>query len=375
MKLKFLKFLPLLGNISAFDLATWMVILFSVILSILAWNYIFAKPKKSTFSVVFFLKILLGQATNEIQNVRLITGAWVYAGLFLSYNYQGNNIDQLTTPFTPKKFETFIEILANNLTVYSLPIEYELMKSQIPIVIFNRGPKLAYNHVTSYWNPIEVTFGKMYVHKNSENTTNNLQHVLKRIVKIPASVLEMQNMLPFKYYVDTISKGRRDVFVETLSYILKLRSNLLQSHVEASQISQSKVAFGQLYQFWRFRKLQIDAEDYSRRRFGLIESGIMHLWNGWKNRLEAWNDTVEAEKQIVSAFKPISIEGNVVVIFYMDLALKLVCLCIFLCECIKQIIVWISHIVGLVLTELRVGCARCFGRSNTIVERFKLELD
>jgi len=298
----------------------------------------------------------------------------VVTGLFLSYNYQGNNIDQLTTPFTPKKFETFTKILENNFTVYSLPIRYEYVKTHIDV--YTISPKDNYNYFHYFWNPIEVTFGKMFLHQKSRNTTASLLDVLKRIVRIPANDSDMRKMLPFGYYVHAISKCKQDAFAETMSFILKLRSNLLQSGIEDSHISQSKVSLCQRYQFWKIAKLHIDAGDYARRRFGLIESGIIYLWNGWKYRLDSWNDTVEAEKQIFSAFKPISIEGNVVVVFYIDLALKFVCLCIFLCECIKHIIIWISHIAGLVFTELRAGCARCFiGSSSTIVERFKLELD
>jgi len=121
-----------------------------------------------------------------------------------------------------------------------------------------------------------------------------------------------------------------DVFVETKSFILKLRYNLLKGHIEDSQISQSKVALGQMYQFWKIARLQINAEDYARRRFGFIDSGIIHLWNAWKNRLESWKDTVEAEKLIDSEFKPISIEGNVIVVFNIDIAFKLAFLGIFL---------------------------------------------
>jgi len=161
-------------------------------------------------------------------------------------------------------------------------------------------------------------------------TTDSLFDDLNRIVKIIANYSDMHTMLPFVYYVDTISKRKQDVFVETESFILKMRYKLLKTYIEESHISQSLVALGQVYQFWKIARLQVTAEDYARRRFGLIESGIVHLWNGWKNRLESWNDTTEAEKQIVSAFKPISIEGNVVVVFYIDLAFKLACLCIFL---------------------------------------------
>jgi len=124
-----------------------------VILSVLVWNRIFPKTKKSSFSPLFILKILPGQGTNEIQNVRFITGAWVVAGIFLANNYQGNNIYQLTTPFSPKKFETFGEILSNNFTVYSLPIWYEYVKVH---TVLEKGdsPESHYEYFYGlYWNP------------------------------------------------------------------------------------------------------------------------------------------------------------------------------------------------------------------------------
>jgi len=71
----------------------------------------------------------------------------VVAGLFLSYNYQGNNIDQLTSPFSPKKFETFSEILDNNCTLYSLPLWYEIIKSEMSVLFsaYKMGTEQAYN--------------------------------------------------------------------------------------------------------------------------------------------------------------------------------------------------------------------------------------
>jgi len=368
------KFLSLLGYISAFDLATWMVILFSVVLSILSWNYIIVKTKTSSFSAVFIPKILLGQGTNDIQYVRLITGAWVLAGLVLTNNYQGNNIDQLTSPFSPKKFETFSEVLEKNFTVYSLPLYYDLLQLDVP----NRAqekeitPESNYEYYSYIWNPSEVTFGKLFLNQKSKNTTTRLSEVLKRFVKIPVDFSDMLNMLPFKYYVDAISKCKQDIFADTLTNVLKLRSNLLKVYIEDSHISQSKVAFGQMYQFWKIGGLQIPAEEYARRRFGLIESGIIYLWKGWKIRSESWNDTVEAEKQISSGFKPISIESNVVVVFYIDLALKFLCLCIFLCECIKYLNISFSQAAELAFTELRMMCVRCLVGLKTIVEGLKM---
>jgi len=175
-------------------------------------------------------------------------------------------------------------------------------------------------------------------------------------------------MLPLSYYVEVISKCKQDVFAETMPYVLKLRSNILKSHIEESRISQSKIAFGQMYQFWKIGIYHFTAEDYARRRFWMIESGKIHLWNAWKNWLESWNDTVEAAKQISTGFKPISIESNVVVVFYIDLAFKLAGLCIFLCECFKYFNISFSRVTGLMIAELRVLFVRCFRGVKTIFE-------
>jgi len=107
-----------------------------------------------------------------------------------------------------------------------------------------------------------------------------------------------------------------------MSNVLKLRSNLLKNHIEDSHTSQSKIALGQMFQDWKIVGLQMTAENNARHWFGLIESGTFHLWNLWRSRLESWNETVEASKQFSTGFKPISIESNAVMVFYIDLALS-----------------------------------------------------
>jgi len=93
----------------------------------------------------------------------------VLAGLVLSYNYQGNNIDQLTSPFAPTKFLTFSKILANNFTIYSLPTRYEFFKSTLPNT--DEDPEMFYRFNWRYWNVYEATFGRMYLYQKSRNTT------------------------------------------------------------------------------------------------------------------------------------------------------------------------------------------------------------
>jgi len=279
---------------------------------------------------MFIPKILLGQSTNEIKYVRGITGA-VLTGLFLNYNYQGNNIDQLTSPLELKKYETFDEILGNNLTIYSLPIFYEWLHADIARP-YPRTPKDYFNDRIKIWTISHVRFGRLFYHIKSKYSGESQRHILAPIIKIPTNFSEMKIMLDLSYYVETISKCGQEAYADTLPFVDKLRSKL---QIDKSLISQSKIAVGQMYHLWHFECLQMTAEEYARRRFGLIESGLVGIWNEWKYHLESWNDTVQEAKQVSSLVKPLSLKGNLVVVFYVDLALKSLCLFIFVCEGIK----------------------------------------
>jgi len=132
-----------------------------------------------------------------------------------------------------------------------------------------------------------------------------------------------------------------------------------------------------VYQFWEIGALQISADDYSRRRLGLIESGIIHLWNARRSivnkSIESTSDTAQAEqeKQFSFAGKSISLSRNVFMVFYVDLSGKLACLCIFLCECINQFNFSFSHSIMQICAEIGKLCLRCFVGMKTILERIK----
>jgi len=301
---------------------------------------------------MFIPKILLGQSTNEINYVKFVTGTWVLTGVFLSNNYQGNNIDQLTSPLQLKKYETFDEILENNLTVYSLPIRYEILQGDITSSDVDfLGPQEFFNDRILDWTINDVKFGKMYFHRKIQHSGEGKRPVLEPIIKIPTNFLEMKNLLQLIYYVETISKCGQEAFVDTLPFVDKLRSKM---QVDKSQISQSKTAFGQMYQLWFFERFQYPAEEYARRRFWLIESGLVYIWNEWKYRVESWNDTVQAAKQVSSPAKPLSMNGNLVVVFYVDLSLKSVCLVVFACECAKYAKKFLSRAAVFMLVGLKV---------------------
>jgi len=253
----------------------------------------------------------------------MITGAWIIAGLFLNYNYQGNNIDQLTSPLDPSKIETLQEILDDNFTIFSLPNFYDELASRA-------------NNVTqtqSGWPANQTSFGTMYAYLKGRNTTQATEAELGLIVKVPTNnKKEVNEMLSLMYYAKMLAKCGKDGFADVLPYVNKLHSKMLQINIHESQISRSKAPFGQMYNFWNIMGFQATAKHYAGRRLGLIQSGILYLWNEWKNRVDSWNDTVNAAKVVSNSVKPVSILDNAVVVFYVDFTLKAVCVFIFFCE-------------------------------------------
>ncbi|CAL8140703.1 unnamed protein product [Orchesella dallaii] len=114
--------LSLIGYVSAFDLKTWLMIVSCFVISAIAWNVVNKYTTNcNKIFFTFYYSILVGQSTKFVNKIRWITGSWILAGIFLTYNYQGNNIDELTSPLVPKKLETFEEVFNQNFTIFSLP--------------------------------------------------------------------------------------------------------------------------------------------------------------------------------------------------------------------------------------------------------------
>jgi len=168
-------------------------------------------------------------------------------------------------------------------------------------------------------------------------------------------------MIERSYYLKTISKCGQEVYADTLPFVYQLRSKL---NIDKFQISQSKIALGQMYHLWYFYHLQHTAEMYSRRRFGIIESGLVHVWNEWKYRLEWWNDTVQKAKEVSALVKPLSLNGNLVVVFYVDLSLKSLCLFLFVCECIKYLKSLVARTIFSVLMGFKFLCVTLCGHKE-----------
>ncbi|CAL8132778.1 unnamed protein product [Orchesella dallaii] len=148
-----------------------------------------------------------------------LTGGWVLAGMFLAYNYQGSNIDQLTSPLIPTHMETFTEIFSNNLTIFSMPNNHSwFQRKQDRLDTMKR-----YEYdIRPWWNSDELTVSQLYLRNNFNETEGLVKERLKNITKHPKNQMESRALLKFDYYVNQIAKCGQDVFVDKLVEVNRL---------------------------------------------------------------------------------------------------------------------------------------------------------
>ncbi|CAL8138900.1 unnamed protein product [Orchesella dallaii] len=279
--------------------------------------------------MLVFYKVLVGQSTSLTGSTRWLTGGWVLAGMFLTYNFQGNNIDQLTSPLDPKKLETFEEIFSNNLTLFSLPSDYASHEFEFKHSYTSETiESLQRDHSDDpLWDITDFTFSYMFLRQKIKLTENDAQEHLKRLVKSPMNFIESVAMIPFQFYVKQISKCGRDVFVDKLSRVNRLHYELTNiPDAQLENIAASKTPYGRVYPFLVSTYSEYPAEYFARRFSSLIQSGIAKLWKDWKFRVDSGNYTVmQGRLQKKASFEALSISGNIAVVFYLHLLFLAMC--------------------------------------------------
>ncbi|CAL8130889.1 unnamed protein product [Orchesella dallaii] len=333
-------FLSLIGYVSAFDVTTWLIIAFGMLTSMFLWYNSLTKCDGSCrlSEISFCYDILVGQSTPAITKVRWLTGAWVLAGFFLSNNYQGTNIDQLTSPLAPKKMETFEQIFNNNLSVFSLPLNYEAL------LLFFRKYKPAQPGAfgranDQWWTSQQVTFAELYTIKQINMSIDDAYLALHGFVQAPATVNESLLMLSIQYYIEKISRCQHDVFVDRWSQVNKLRLKLLKLSINEATIATSKSSYGLLYQHWYFENTKIPANALQKRYSSLIHSGIIQFWKRLKYWTETLSDMFLTARISTTSVNALSTKDNIVVVFYVHLSLQSISLVLFLFECRQHIII------------------------------------
>ncbi|CAL8116519.1 unnamed protein product, partial [Orchesella dallaii] len=252
---------------------------------------------------MIFYNILVAQSTSSINTCKWLTGAWVLAGLFLSYNYQGNNIDQLTSPLAPKKLETFDEIFSNNLTIFSMTLKSTVIEMQAKWF-----QMMGYREQIPLFDIDDLTISELYLRNRWNESVSDAKTRLKTIVRAPMSFEESLEMASFQYYVQQISKCEREVFMDRSIQISRMRLELAKiPNIMIENIAKSKIFYGKYYELWRSRRVYFPITYFEIRFLSMIQAGLVTFWKNWKFRVESWNDTVnlarlpEPTKEILGA--------------------------------------------------------------------------
>lgn len=96
-------------------------------------------------------------------------------------------------------------------------------------------------------------------------------------------------------------------------------------------LSLSKETLAPTVTTWRFEKVPIDSDQFIIRIHSLSQSGIMDLWIRCNLRIQTHNDTILTAKRTKPLLKSLSINDNVLVIFYLWMCL-LGLDCVVLCK-------------------------------------------
>jgi len=238
----------------------------------------------------------------------------------------------LTAPLDPKRVETFEEVLSKNLTIYSLPnhfyeikLEYTLSDtlSNEPVIYFP-------------WNSDQVTCSKFFSQPKSDKEVEPKKYEFS--VKTPSTPEEAEKMIEFEFYPTKLAQCDKDVFVDTLEHVNKVKRLMINAGVHKSKIARSKTEIGTVYQIWQFERDELSYDLYMGRMFALRQSGLTNLWKSWKHRIDTWNDTVQSARNESTSANPISTRDNIVVVFYVHLSLEAISIAILVFECRKYVL-------------------------------------
>ncbi|CAL8087557.1 unnamed protein product [Orchesella dallaii] len=318
--------LSLIGFIHPFDLNTWLMILVTAVLSgtILVNG---SKERVEWFDFVFVYHILLAQGTHVTNNVKWIGGAWLLAGIVLTFFYQGENINRLTAPLPSEKMSNFADLLSANFTIYTpLRGATGLQESIKGLRNWNVERHLYPNFSGKF------LFGDLYINKETSRTRAEAIREMKAMLKSPSTFSELIEMLKPNYNPDKISKCGRDAYVDISTNVEKMKSELAMRGVERKILSWSKVAYGEVYDYWSFELIPFTAEWFLGRARGLFQSGIVRVWHEWERRVVLWKETLLEARGPKEIPYGLSLDGNIAVVFLLHFILLCIPFIVFIVE-------------------------------------------
>ncbi|CAL8130797.1 unnamed protein product [Orchesella dallaii] len=344
--------LSLLGYISAYDAVTWLIL---VGLAFLSGLFLKREAKALDWMHCFFVfNVLLGQGTAAVKRFKSIGGAWVLAGVVLTFYYQGDNINKLTAPLQPKKLSVFDDLLRSNFTLYSPLRESKSFKTMLDSFKWLGGGRI---DSTDIFDNLKLPlFAGLFVKNQISMTKREAEAKIKSIVHMPGSFEEMLEMVKFEFFLGEISKCRETVFVDVANEVEVMKQKLQTRGIDKSELSWSTVPYAAMwYNNWQFQRQPYPDMWLLMRMRSVFQSGLLELWYDWKNRIVAWNDTVALATNIDRSETGLSLNGNLIVVFDLHGVVLAVAVFAFILESLPNIVFNVWLILTLSICLLRKG--------------------
>ncbi|CAL8084013.1 unnamed protein product [Orchesella dallaii] len=272
-------FLSLFGYISAFDASSWLAIWISAVVSLVVWRIVEKLENIQGLGPLMVYTVLLGQSSNHLNKARWLTGAWILTSIVISHNYQGENIERLTAPLSPKMIEDFSELLELNLTIYSATQLKETRLSQF----VNGLPEGFSTEVLAGFYQFTL-FGNVFLRKNLNISLELVYKKLFEVLYMPKNKTEATNLLKTGFYMNHLSTCGSNAFVGPLKRIHFFKQQLLERGIPNKRIATSKTPYADVTQtlFYHFdEKNQLTQEVPFHQNF-------LYLWTDYRNPLTTW---------------------------------------------------------------------------------------
>lgn len=415
--------LSFLGYVAAFDSKTWIVLTVASIISgnILRNNVKFPQANSlalrnylrhpsMVFQDMFFVyAILLTQGYNGIHRCKWLCGAWILAGIFLSFHYQGSNIDSLTAPLVDKNVETFQQLIEQNFSITSEmsltegTLEVDAAPTWEVLYSFFRKSKNESFYSTSFNNVLRSQYTSFRNQFREKSMVEKVERLIRKLKPLKLTGTSFDEMLhgsrslgfgfqifigtcltkPAVYVetwetiiknynlISTFFKGGGNFFWEEFSqiakdmdtwtergdnifssefskvpeYLSKKRARKSKSNIRAS-LSIGKESLGRMYVNWKFTYIPWSPEVFLRRVRVLTESGLGIMLIEYRRYALNARSTQNLNETDQSGFEPVKLkDGNFVVVFFVYLM------------CISSTAFTVLYEVG-VASRLLSGCVK-----------------
>lgn len=354
-----------IGFISAFDWETWVLVCISYISTIMCLWMVYQSVNFniSTFPVQLFVD----HGWGNCRVPKSILMAWAFSIILLNVQYRGKNIDRLTSQLPPMHFDTLLELVDNNFTLYS-PMSTKTQHNLKTVVYTLKRHE--FRKSGNVFRPNSSELDTEYLHAKlkeiprialvadkipnwyslaikkalDETSGNKLLNRIPRLLYKPRSMEEWIDWNP-KTIANHIGSCNNSALIANFHTIAEINSilkeQLTYSEYENIHIS-SKPA---LTTFTSIIFLNIPGhpEPLQSRRRSVAQSGLLHVWSKWKG-IYSLNQSVKKHLREFSGRKEkaespqiLTMKSNIRAVYWVWLSMCVVAASAFVTEIFRTL--------------------------------------